>query len=719
MKFLRRALTALASLALVSSVGVFAVGCGGDAGDAGGIRSAAFGEVELEPSSFRFPKISVGDSAERTVVIRNVGSGDLKLARIRAEFSAEYSLYWYEGTVEGTDQLVGVENGINSLPQVITIAPENAITLILQYAPATDEAPTGRLAMETNSASQNLRDLVIPIRGARVDAEIVVAPNFVDFGRVSIGETIEREVVISNIGQVAATITAMEINESANYTMLIPDWSPRTMDGSPSAPVAITPGDPQWLAALADPDGDGQPGLAPQASFTLVVTFTAQFERGDNGELSITSNSVIPNVLVDLTANGSAPCIQVVPSELVFGAGLIDRENESLLTIESCGAEALQIDSITVTAGGEHFEIPAEAIEGRLPGRLAAADLAMNPPVRPTWNVPVLFTPAAEQPYTGTIVVTSNDPNRPSIEVPMRGRGSINECPVAAVAEDELIVRPLDVIQLDGSRSTDTDGPNGQPVQYEWVVTQRPEGSTSVPVERFSNRLSPAEGGPADNASTPTAVFFVDLAGTYVIELRVTDSEMVSAPSASCPQAPAQVTIIANPNEDIHLQVTWNTPGDPDQTDLEGSDVDIHFLHPNGLDWFRGGGTYDCYFANPTPDWGRANNPDDNPSLDIDDTNGSGPENINLDQPENTDTLGAPYRVGVHYYRSTVGAFGGADAWGPSDVRVRIYLGGVIAYDVTRRLQETNDFWEVAAILWTGAGDHRAVEINQLSVREP
>ncbi len=718
MKFLRRALSALASLALVSSVGVFAVGCGVE-GDAGGIRAAAFGEVELEPSSFRFPKISVGDTAERTVVIRNVGAGDLKLAGIQAEFSREYSLYWHEGTVEGTDQLIGVENGINSLPRVITIPPEEAITLILQYVPTTDEEPTGRLVMETNSASQDLRDLVIPIRGARVDAEIVVAPNFVDFGRASIGETVEREVVVSNIGQVAAAISAMQINESANFTMSIPGWSPRRMDGSQSEPMNVRPGDAEWAAALADPDGDGVPGLAPQASFTMNIYFEAQFERGDNGELSITSNSVIPNVLVDLVANGSAPCIQVIPTELVFGAGLIGRENESLLTIESCGAEALQINSIAITDGDAHFTIPAEAIEGRLPGRLAAADLNMNPPVRPTWNIPVMFTPEAEQPYTGNITVTSNDPNRPTIDVPMRGRGSVNECPVAAVAEDELIVRPLDVISLDGSRSTDADGPNGQPVQYEWVVTQRPEGSVAVPVERFSNRLAPAEGGPADNTSTPTAVFFVDLAGTYVIELRVTDSEGVSAPSATCPQAEAQVTIIANPNEDIHLQLTWNTPGDADQTDFDGSDIDLHFLHPTGLDWFRGGGIYDCYFANPTPDWGRANNPDDNPSLDIDDTNGAGPENINLDRPENTDQLGAPYRVGVHYYRSTVGPFGGADTYGPSDARLRIYLGGVVAYDVTRRLQQTNDFWEVAAILWTGAGDHRAVEINQLSVREP
>ncbi len=674
-------------------------GCDGGA-DGSGIRAASFGEVVLEPSSFRFPILSVGDSAERKVVVRNVGAGVLSLARFAPEFSTEYSLYWHEGTEPGTPQLVGVENGVSSLPEVIDVEPGNAITFILQYTPQTDEPPSGRLRMRTNAATADLRDLAIPIRGASANAEIVVSPNVLDFGRVALGESISQEVTVSNIGQLVANIENIRVDQSANFVASINGIS--------------TAQDP---SVFADPDGDGEPGLSPEAFFTLTITFTAEFERADQGELIISSNSVVPNVTVNLLANGSAPCISVVPTELEFGAGMIGRPNERLLTIESCGGQALQINSLSVTEGGDTFVIPPEEIDGRLPGRLAAADLQADPPVRPSWSLPVLFTPQAEQPYTGMIVVESTDPNRPSIEVPLRGRGSINECPVAAVTEDELIVRPLDVITLDGSRSVDTDGPNGQPVAYEWVVTQRPDGSTAVPVERLASPLRPAEGGPEDDTGTPTATFFVDLAGTYVIELRVTDSEGVSAPSEACPQPEATVTIIANPNEDIHLQLVWDTPMDPDQTDLDGSDVDLHFLHPLGNDWFRGGGIYDCYFANPTPDWGQANSPDDNPSLDIDDTNGAGPENINLDRPENTQNLGGPYRVGVHYYRASIGPFGG-ESYGESDVTIRIYLGGNIVYEETRIMRDTNDFWEVAGIIWTGA-EQRVVEIDQMSVRAP
>ena len=118
------------------------------------------------------------------------------------------------------------------------------------------------------------------------------------------------------------------------------------------------------------------------------------------------------------------------------------------------------------------------------------------------------FTPPAEMAYNAR--VRSNDAEFPSIDVPLLGRGTQNECPTAVVGEDEFIVRPLEVINLDGSPSVDMDGPDGRPVRYEWVVVQRPEGSTAQPVERLADPFRPAEGGPADNTGTPGAVFFVD-----------------------------------------------------------------------------------------------------------------------------------------------------------------------------------------------------------------
>jgi hypothetical protein len=220
-------------------------------------------------------------------------------------------------------------------------------------------------------------------------------------------------------------------------------------------------------------------------------------------------------------------------------------------------------------------------------------------------------------------------------------------------------------------------------------------------VEELSDPFRPANGGEVDNPTSPQALFFVDLAGTYIIELRVVDDQGLTAPSPDCPQSPVQVRVQALPDEDIHLQLVWNTPADDDQTDEFGADVDIHFMHPRGAEWFRS--PWDCHYANGNPDWGEANRPDDNPSLDIDDTNGAGPENINLDNPEDTQVLGRPYRVGVHYYRSE-----GRNrrlSYGPSDVTLRVYLGGELAGEFTRQLVTAYDLWEVVNIHWPGAAN--------------
>ena len=114
---------------------------------------------------------------------------------------------------------------------------------------------------------------------------------------------------------------------------------------------------------------------------------------------------------------------------------------------------------------------------------------------------------------------------------------------------------------------------------------------------------------------------------------------------------------------------------------------------------------YDCYYRNKSPNWGGPG-PEDNPSLDIDDTNGAGPETIKFDNPGFTDQNGftAPYRVGVHYYEDRL--------FGASDATIKIYLQGNLAGEWTRTLNQSKNFWETAGIIWT-ANDKRVQEINR------
>ena len=281
-----------------------------------------------------------------------------------------------------------------------------------------------------------------------------------------------------------------------------------------------------------------------------------------------------------------------------------------------------------------------------------------------------------------------------------------NVCPAPAVVVAEIEALPLEIVTLDGSASVDDDGAGGHPVEYRWVVIARPAGSVAVPVERFFDAAHPADGGVADDQGTPTAQFFIDLAGLYVFELVVADAGGLEAPGERCPARPARVTVRAVPQQDVLVQLTWDTPGDPDQADSEGTDLDVHLRHPQGAGWSVA--PFDCYFANVTPDWGPAGAAG-NPSLDIDDTNGAGPENISLMRPEETAALGGPYRVGVLYYRST--NFVAGTSFGPSTAMVRIFFGGLVAAEYQQALVADNQFWQVANIHWE-AGAGRVEEVG-------
>jgi hypothetical protein len=136
----------------------------------------------------------------------------------------------------------------------------------------------------------------------------------------------------------------------------------------------------------------------------------------------------------------------------------------------------------------------------------------------------------------------------------------------------------------------------------------------------------------------------------------------------------------------IVVRLTWETPNDPDQTDEDGTDMDLHLLHPSGT-WLDS--QWDAYSGSPNPDWGVAGEPSDDPLLDANDTDGAGPEVITLAVPESGNT----YRVGVHYT--------GDNGFGPSWVTVSIFVNGVLVFEnAPVSLSDTDYFLQVADIDW-------------------
>jgi hypothetical protein len=220
---------------------------------------------------------------------------------------------------------------------------------------------------------------------------------------------------------------------------------------------------------------------------------------------------------------------------------------------------------------------------------------------------------------------------------------------------------------------------NGATAAYRWSVNA-PAGSSS----RFF---------PSDAAADPT--FEVNVAGRYEFGLVLFDGSGASSCLAS-----AVVWVV--PNADLHVELTWRTPLDLDESDtgpLTGSDVDLHFAHPDARSDYDGDDDntddgyfdrwFDVFWDNPDPDWGARDwSIDDNCHLDRDDRDGAGPENLNCNDLE----AGRCYRVAVHYWDN--------HGYGNVHATVRVFFAGALVYEEADVELAEHALWTVTTICW-------------------
>jgi hypothetical protein len=462
---------------------------------------------------------------------------------------------------------------------------------------------------------------------------------------------------VQNIGQAPLEISKVRLSppEGSDYRIAF-------ATGSDTEPSTDTDTFPDTLAA--------------NESFFVRVFFNPLNDLPSTADLIFfTNDPEKPEYVVNLRGNSDAPCLQLNhENEVNFGEGGIGFANNKTMIIENCSPSSdLTIDAIAVcTLNGDVCDADDPIFQikdGSLP-----ADLPAGPAVIPpdgTSNFVLTYTPENLDVSNGELTVVSDDPAKANLVVPVIGKGTDNACPQAVGEaklsdstrwQTDLNTIPLKTVNFRGINSIDQDGSISR---YEWNLVSKPTGSTS----RFT---------PSSTVAEPD--LFLDLAGDYVVELKVFDDKGTE----SCGDQ-AIVTIRATPDEDIHVQLVWETPTDPDQTDTEGSDLDLHFLHPTGT-WNTP--PDDIFWSNPTSDWGGPLESDD-PSLDIDDTDGAGPENINMRDPES----GLTYAVGVYYYTD--------NGFGPSYATVRIYIRGTQQFEWRDMyMPAPQHFWYVSTIEW-------------------
>jgi hypothetical protein len=464
-----------------------------------------------------------------------------------------------------------------------------------------------------------------------------------DLGQVAFSTAHRFEVIVRNPSNVPLRVDEVSLTPDSDPAFFVEGFPSEVLAGA-ELPIVI------WF----------QPVVAEQVTGGIVI-------RTDG------SNMPAEGITIDLSGAGTEGngSITVSPDTCDFGLKTPGTTSYCDVQLDALGA-SVAIYSSTVTGD------PTFSIAGNAPTQI---------PDNAAVTLRVEFTPTDFVTYGGVLVLETSDAARPRIEIPLRGQGTNG--PTCTVVIDTVngapagptpILEPLDDVRL----RVDSSHPDAITI---WTFLDQPAGSTAVFTDPVANETQLSFDGNIG----------IDVAGTYRVQAVQTVPN--EGTTGSC-----ELQFNAVPDDELLIQLSWDSPvGDLDlhviQEDVQGRYCS-RGVAPGAMTEDCGPAVVqDCYysscrpFSELRPDWdsdGVAGSGGD-PSLDVDDLCGFGPENTNVDFP-----AAGRYLIGVDHF-----GFTGCAGTGSAIATVRIYSYGQLVAEHVKELNE-GDFWEVAVVDWPG-----------------
>jgi len=309
----------------------------------------------LQPSlnNLDFGNVAPGSSKELTVAVKNSSSVSLRVGALPLEGAAF--------SVVNTPTPLALDTG-----------QQPAITV--RFAPA---------AAGTFSGKLTVAGVTIPLNGSASNAPapspvVAVTPGSLDFGPVTVGQTKDLQLTVSNRGNAGLTVSSIS---SSNPVFSV----------SSAAAFSVAAGATQTITARFAPTTAG----AQSGTFTIASNDTAK-----------------PTLSVSLSGTGTssgpapAPAIDVTPTTLDFASVATGQTKELTVTVRNTGTAALTVNAITSSNPRFSLAIPAT------PFNVGAGS---------SQAVAVRFAPNAAGSQTGTLTLASNDPAKPALTVNLSG----------------------------------------------------------------------------------------------------------------------------------------------------------------------------------------------------------------------------------------------------------------------------------------------------------
>jgi Zn-dependent metalloprotease len=306
-------------------------------------------QIAVEPTQLEWGTITVGQSVERSLTLRNPGSADLLISSVQCS------------------NTVFVVSGAT----VFALAPQTARALSLVFSPAAIGAVQATLTIHSNAQDTPALDVLLSAAVAG-PSDIRVEPAQVDFGAVLLGQTTQRTLTVSNLGAADLIVSSIDVPDGSFHL-------------SSDAAFSLPSGAMKTVAISYSPETLG----------SHQATLTIHSSDPDRPEWSIV-----------LTGSGvGIPRIEVAPQVLDFGAVDVGDSASLNLALRNAGTANLTITEIDCPTG-------PFSIAGNLPFELAPGTLR---------ELTVTYAPTEAATHQGQLTIRSSDQDQPASHVSLRG----------------------------------------------------------------------------------------------------------------------------------------------------------------------------------------------------------------------------------------------------------------------------------------------------------
>jgi hypothetical protein len=344
-----------------------------DASDTSGSEdtdtTASPAQLRVLPSQIFFEDVEIGESVTASLSLANIGGSTLFVTdAIVTERAADAS-----GELKPSDTWIG---------DSVKIEPGTHTSIEVLYEP--DDSATDRGFVTITSTDPENTTVVVPIETVNAYPDIDVLRTL-RFGSVAVGDPDTRSVVIHNRG-----IAPLQVNEISLADTSDPTFSVAMQ--SPYETPAVIQKDDYIIFDVT---------YAPSDTDTDLATIVVDSEDPDQGTVEI-----------GVAGNEPSPCIQVVPTNIDFGAVAVGDPKIEDLTLLNCSeTRSLEVSEITLTtAGGGAFSI----------NQAPSTPVTIAP--RSTELVQISARGDAERDAVGVLVVESNDPQQGAVVVDLRAQ---------------------------------------------------------------------------------------------------------------------------------------------------------------------------------------------------------------------------------------------------------------------------------------------------------